>query len=467
MTKTQIHFPEDFIWGAATSAYQIEGAWDKAGKGLSIWDTFSHTPGNIDNGDTGDVACDHYHRWQEDIEIMKEIGLNAYRFSISWPRILPAGRGQVNQAGLDFYDRLIDGLLEAGIDPFVTLYHWDLPQVLQDEGGWAVRSTAEAFANYADIISLRLGDRVQHWITHNEPAVVMLIGHVEGRHAPGIKDDIPTAFRVGHHLLLSHGWAVPIIRQNSSDAEVGITLNMNHTVPASKSLFDRQATRRKEGLWQRWFLDPLFGRGYPADVLADKLKAGQLTEPDLNYLQPGDLLTIAEPIDFVGLNHYFREVVRSEDVPVGENLPQTIFQPEKDDIHWTEMGWEIYPDGLYHDLGRLYFEYQVSKIYVTENGCSFSDGPDSRGRIRDERRTEYLRRYLMAAHRAIQAGIPLAGYFVWSLLDNFEWAFGYDQRFGIVWVDFESKERLRKDSSHFYSQVIDENGFSAPDRERS
>jgi len=454
-------FPENFLWGAATASYQIEGAWSEDGKGLSIWDTFSHTPGKVQNGDTGDVACDHYHRWPEDIRLMGEIGLQAYRFSVSWSRLLPEGRGPVNPAGLDFYDQLVDGLMEAGITPFVTLYHWDLPQALQDEGGWAARSTAEAFVTYADILSRRLGDRVKNWITHNEPAVVVIAGNIEGRHAPGIQH-LPTALRVSHHLLLSHGWAVPVIRQNSPASEVGITLNMAYRVPASPSLADLHANRKSDGLWGRWYLDPLYGRGYPADILADKIQAGQISESDIEYIQEGDLQAIAVPTDFIGLNHYTREVARSREIVEEENLPRTVFQAEKDDIHWTEMGWEVYPEGLYQILGRLYFEYQVPKIYITENGCSYSDGPDTSGRIADHRRTAYLRGYLTAAHRAIEAGVPLAGYFAWSLLDNFEWAFGYAQRFGIIWIDFETQERLRKNSSYFYSQVIAENSLPHP-----
>ena len=458
MTATNpTSFPEKFIWGAATASYQIEGAWNEDGRGPSIWDSFAHTPGKVDNGDSGDVACDHYHRWREDVRLMSEIGLKAYRFSISWPRLFPEGRGAVNQAGLAFYDRLVDALLEAGILPFVTLYHWDLPQALEEEGGWTARSTAEAFAAYADAASQRLGDRVKHWITHNEPAVVTIGGFIQGWHPPGIRH-LPSALRASHHLLLSHGWAVPILRHNSPGAEVGITVNINHLVPASRSPADLRAHRHEDGLWTRWFVDPLFGRGYPADMLADFMDSRQATTDDFDYLQPEDLMAIAAPTDFTGLNYYNRKVVRSEDVPEEQNLPPAVIQPEKDSPHWTEMDWEIYPDGLHAVLCRLAFEYQVPKIYVTENGCSFSDGPDASGRIADQRRTAYLRSHLAAAHRAIQAGVPLAGYFVWSLMDNFEWARGFGQRFGIVWVDFETQARRRKDSSFFYSQAIAENG---------
>ncbi len=450
MTKT-FDFPADFVWGAATSSYQIEGAWDEDGKGESIWDRFSHTPGRIKDGDTGDVACDHYHRWAEDVALMETLGLHAYRFSVSWPRVLPAGRGAVNPAGLDFYDRLVDGLLEAGIEPFVTLYHWDLPQALQDEGGWSVRTTAEAFVEYADVLSRRLGDRVTHWITHNEPAVTVYMAHLYGQHAPGVQD-MATALRVSHHLLLSHGWAVEVLRRNSPSAEVGVTLNVNYTVPASPSPADADLARRHDGMWYRWFLDPLAGRPYPADVVADYVAAGVEPPAELGVVQPGDMETIAAPIDLMGLNYYRREVFR--DATAAGNLPRIVFEWPQSGADWTEMGWEIYPEGLYHVLMRLHHEYQMPKLYVTENGCSFSDGPEEDGRVHDQRRTDYLARHFAAAARAIEHGAPLAGYFVWSLLDNFEWAHGYSQRFGVIWVDFETGERIPKDSAWWYQRFI-------------
>jgi beta-glucosidase len=454
----RITFNEDFLWGAATAAYQIEGAWKEDGKGESIWDRFSHTPGKIKNGDTGDLACDHYRRWPEDLAIMQELGLRAYRFSVSWPRILPVGRGDVNQAGLDFYSRFVDELLGAGIIPFVTLYHWDLPQKLQDEGGWTVRPTAEAFVEYADVLSCHLGDRVTHWITHNEPSVVAYNGHLDGQHAPGVRD-MTAAVRVSHHLLLSHGWSVPIIRQNSPGAQVGITLNINLDVPASPSRADVQAQRQVDGAHYRWFLDPIHGRHYPADVVAELIASGHLAPDGMTFCQEGDLEAIAAPTDFLGVNYYRRNVIRNRSVPDPENLPQTVFAAPKDDINWTEMDWEVYPDGLYQILCRLYFEYRVPKIYITESGCSYSDGPDENGRIHDQRRIDYLHAHFAAARRAMDNGVPLAGYFVWSLLDNFEWAFGYSQRFGIVWVDFETQRRISKDSALWYKQVIAENGF--------
>ncbi|MBN1179499.1 MAG: beta-glucosidase [Anaerolineae bacterium] len=450
MTET-FDFPAGFVWGAATSSYQIEGAWDEDGKGESIWDRFSHTPGRVRDGDTGDVACDHYHRWAEDVALMQALGLQAYRFSVSWPRILPAGRGAVNPAGLDFYDRLVDGLLDAGIEPFVTLYHWDLPQALQDEGGWPARSTAEAFVEYADVLSRRLGDRVTHWITHNEPAVTAYTAHFHGAHAPGVRD-MATALRVAHHLLLSHGWTVELLRRNSPGAEVGITLNVNYSVPASPGAADANLARRHDGMWYRWFLDPLVGHGYPADVVADRVAEGALPPEGLDVVHPGDMAAIAVPIDFMGVNYYRREVFR--DRAAAGNLPQVVFEPPQSAPAWTEMGWEIYPEGLYHVLRRLHQEYQMPKLYVTENGCSFSGGAGADGRTNDRRRIDYLAGHFAAAAQAIAHGAPLAGYFVWSLFDNFEWAHGYAQRFGIVWVDFETGERIPKESALWYQRFI-------------
>jgi beta-glucosidase len=451
----KISFPLGFVWGAATASYQIEGAWNEDGKGESIWDRFSRTPGKVRNGDTGDVACDHYHRWADDIALMKGLGLQAYRFSVAWPRILPTGRGLVNTPGLDFYSRLVDGLLEADITPYVTLYHWDLPQALQDEGGWEVRSTAEAFIEYTDAISRRLGDRVKNWITHNEPAVVAFVGNWNGEHAPG-KKDLDTAIKVSHHVLLSHGWAVPIIRQNSPGSEVGITLNINLLQPASPSPADYHAFRFGDGIWTRWFLDPIMGRHYPLDVLSSGKKWGLLSDDQMLYVQDGDLDAIAAPIDFLGLNYYNRNLARAN---VPNNAPQTVFQAPKNPDNWTEMDWEIYPDGLYQTLMRLYVEYQVPKIYITENGASYSTAPNGNGRVPDQRRLNYLRSHFAATQQAIGCGAPVAGYFVWSLMDNFEWAFGYAQRFGIVWVDFETQQRIPKDSALWYKQVVAANGF--------
>ena len=449
----KIKFPENFIWGAATASYQIEGAWDAHGKGESIWDRFSHTPGKVERGDTGDVANDHYHLWRKDIGIMKKLGLQAYRFSTAWPRILPKGRGRVNQKGLDFYSKLVDGLLAANITPFVTLYHWDLPQALEEEGGWTVRSTAEAFVEYTEAISKTLGDRVKNWITLNEPACSAWLGYDSGEHAPGLTD-LSRAIPASHHLLLAHGWAVPVIRRNSPNAEVGITLNSNWSVPASNSAMDLDAVRQGDGKWVRWFSDPVYGRGYPADVAADFERQDAL--PNMNFIHSGDMRAISAPMDFLGINYYNRGVVRVNDP---KNDPQKVFSSPKTPENWTEMDWENYPDGLANVLSRYYFHYQPLKMYVTENGASYSTPPTAEGNVPDELRTLYYRTHIAASYRALQAGVPLAGYFAWSLMDNFEWAKGYAQRFGIVWVDFNTQERIIKDSGKWYKGVIKKNGF--------
>lgn len=448
------NFPAGFLWGSATASYQIEGAVNEDGRSESIWDRFSHTPGKVLNGDTGDVACDHYHRWRDDVALMKSLGLKAYRFSVAWPRILPNGAGEVNQKGLDFYSALVDELLAAGITPFVTLYHWDLPQVLQDAGGWPERATCAAFVEYADVVSRHLGDRVKNWITHNEPWCVSFLSHQIGEHAPGWKDDWMAAFRAAHHVLLSHGQAVPVIRANSAGAEVGITLNFSWVEAASSAAADQMAARWADGYSNRWFIDPVYGRRYPADMVEAFTTAGLLPN-GLDFVQPGDMDVIATQTDFLGVNYYTRDVVkaRSAETPLPEPAREVATLPR------TEMDWEVYPDGLYKLLCRLYFDYDIPKLYVTENGCSYGDGPGADGAVHDRRRTEYLRSHFLAVHRAMLAGAPVQGYFVWSLLDNFEWAKGYTQRFGIVWVDYNTQQRIPKDSALWVKQVIANNGF--------
>lgn len=460
MPQSKITFPEKFLWGAATAAYQIEGAWNEDGRGESIWDRFAHTPGNITNGDSGDVACDHYHRWLEDIHLMKEMGLQAYRFSISWPRVLPTGRKYINQTGLDFYSQLVDGLLKAEIAPMITLFHWDLPQALQDEGGFASRTTAEAFVAYADLITKRLGDRVKYWVTHNEPSVFAFVGHDLGRHAPGLnRRDL--ALRVAHHLLLSHGWTIPVVRQNSPGAQVGIALNTNFSQPASASIYDYRAWQYGYGIWTRWLLDPLYGRGYPADLVDYAIQKRLLPPEGLVFVEDGDLAVIASQTDFLGVNYYTRQIARDRNVPPDQNLPPTVFQIPKNDHDWQEMeDWEVYPDGLFNILTWLHFEYQPPRLYITENGASWSDIPDGTGRVKDLRRINFLQRHFIAAHRAIQIGVPLKGYFVWSLMDNLEWGYGFTKRFGLIWVDFKTQRRLLKDSALWYRRVISENAIS-------
>jgi len=450
----KIVFPENFLWGAATASYQIEGAWNKHGKGESTWDRFTHTPGKIRDNQTGDVADDHYRLWKKDVGLMKKIGLKAYRFSISWPRVLPAGRGKVNQKGLDFYSHLVDALLEADITPFITLNHWDLPQVLEDEGGWPSRSIAEAYVDYANLISRTLGDRVKNWITHNEPAVIAWMGYSTGQHAPGLEDHA-LGVRAAHHLLVSHGWAVPVIRRNSPNSEVGITLDISWRTPASNSRADLDLVRQDDGKWFRWFADPLYGRGYPSDKIADFTEMGALPK-GMDFVQPGDMDVIATPMDFIGMNYYSRTVYRANG---SDNDPQLLFSQPRTPENWTEMGWENHPDGLTNILGRVYFHYQPRKVYITENGASYSTPPNETGKVPDVLRTSYLRTHFVAMHRAIQMGIPLAGYFLWSLMDNFEWSHGFTQRFGIIWVDYETQKRTLKDSARWYKNVIKKNGF--------
>jgi beta-glucosidase len=452
-----LSFPADFVWGSATSAYQVEGAWNEDGKGESIWDHFDHQPGHIHDGSTGDVACDHYHRWRDDIALMRSLGILAYRFSINWPRVLPAGRGPVNARGLDFYSRLVDGLLEAGITPFITLYHWDLPQALQDAGGWPARATAAAFVELAEAVSGRLGDRVQHWVTINEPWCVCFLGHLTGEHAPGLKNDWPASLLAAHHVLLGHGWAVPVLRRNSPGAQVGIVLNPAQAVAASPSVYDHEALRHFDGYFNRWFLDPLYGRPYPPDMVADYQAQGRLPAEGLGFVRPGDAVAIAAPTDFLGLNYYSRSIVR--DTAASQNLPPAVVR----EPHETEMGWEVYPGALVDLLVRVQRDYKPAAIYITENGASYSDGPAADGRIHDRRRLDYLRSHLRAAHRALELGVPLKGYFAWSLMDNFEWAWGYAQRFGLVWVDFATQERRPKDSALWYRDVIARNRLSPDD----
>ncbi len=444
-----IQFPTGFLWGSATASYQVEGAWQEGGKGESIWDRFSHTPGKIQAGDTGDVACDHYHLWRDDIALMRALGLKAYRLSIAWPRILPTGHGKVNPVGLDFYSRLVDELLAAGIRPFVTLYHWDLPQTLQDRGGWPARSTAEAYVEYAEAVARRLGDRVHDWMTFNEPWVSAFMGYEWGIHAPG-HSDRHEAFAAAHHLLLAHGWAVPVIHRDSPGSQVGIVLNLSPHHPASPSTADALAARLGDAKNNRWFLDPLVGRGYPED-LRDALGLS------LDFVQSGDLAAIATPGDFLGVNYYTRTIHRSDAIPETANKPRTLFPNPNP----TTMGWEVYPEGLYELLTRLKAEYPFPAYYVTENGAAYPDQVGADGQVDDPLRVAYLRAYFAQAARALAAGVPLRGYFVWSLMDNFEWAYGYSQRFGLVYVDYKTLHRTPKTSARWYSRVIRENAVEA------
>jgi beta-glucosidase len=455
-------FPEDFLWGVATSSFQIEGATDAEGRGESIWDRFCTQPGAVKDGTDGSVACDHYNRYPADVQMMADLGMQSYRFSIAWPRVLPRGYGAVNEPGLAFYDRLVDALLEKGIRPFVTLYHWDMPQALQDAGGWPARDTAKAFAEYADVVSRRLGDRVNDWITHNEPWCISVLGHQNGEHAPG-HTSLDETLRTSHHLLLSHGWSVPVIRRNVPGADVGITLNLLPGGPASPSAADEAAWRHLDGTFNRWFLDPLYSRGYPEDIVQDYLDQGELTSKTLPFVEPGDMEAIATPTDFLGINYYSRAVVRSDKIPEAENLPVELQVPP--DAERTDMDWEVYPKGLYDLLMDVHKTYEPPVLYVTENGAAYAQGPDETGAIDDQQRLRYLRDHFIAARAAIAEGAPLAGYFVWSLMDNFEWAHGYEKRFGIVWVDYETLERTPKASALWYRDVIGRNGLAAEEGE--
>ncbi len=428
-------FPSKFVWGAATAAYQIEGAWNEDGKGESIWDRFSHTPGMISDRSTGDTACDHYHRWQQDIALMQHIGLQAYRFSTAWTRVLPSGRGKTNPAGLDFYDRLVDGLLAAGIEPYLTLYHWDLPQALQDAGGWANRDTAYLFADYAALMVKRLGDRVRCWTTFNEPGVVVNEGHLSGEHAPGIKDR-RTAYQVAHHLLLAHGLAVQAMRAIQPGLQAGIVLSQWMVDAASGRPQDQEAANN---FWQQHetlYLDAIFKAHYPPHLY-------ELLGADFPSVQPGDLALISQRLDYLGINSYSRHLIsaegRMEQVPGSE---------------YTAMGWEVCAPALRRLLNKLNAEYSLPPVYITENGAAFKDEIGADGSIHDEQRLDYLRQHITQVGLAIQDGVDVRGFFAWSLLDNFEWAHGYSKRFGMVYVDYESQQRTFKDSAAWYRQLI-------------
>ena len=437
-----IGFPADFTIGAATAAYQIEGAVAEDGRGESIWDRFTHTPGTIADGQTGDIACDHYHRWRDDIALMKQLNLNAYRFSIAWPRIVPEGRGKVNEAGLAFYDRLVDGLLEAGIAPFVTLYHWDLPQLLQDEGGgWLRRGVVDDYLAYVDVVTRRLGDRVRNWTTFNELWTFTWWGYAFGEDAPGLKLGAKGALAAGHHALLAHGKAVPLIRENAPGTKVGIVLDLNASTPASGRPADIAATRRFDGCQNRWYLDALFRGAYPGDMLE---LYGELT-PDI---RGGDMAAIAAPIDYLGVNVYRRSVIAD-----GADVPPVNFTRIKPPGVYTTMGWEVYPPALYDILAYVQANYAPGDLYITENGAAFTDdvGPD--GAIVDMERARYMVAHLEQAARAIQAGIPLKGYFAWTLMDNFEWACGFSQRFGLIHVDYETQRRRVKLSGEIFAEI--------------
>ncbi len=445
-----MQFPEGFLWGTGTSAYQIEGAVHEDGRSPSIWDTFCRTEGKVKNGDTGDVACDHYHRYEEDLDLMARLGLKSYRFSVAWPRVLPDGSGRVNQKGLDFYKRIAEGCLQRGIRPMITLYHWDLPQVLQDKGGWANRDVVEQFAALTDVTVRALGDLVPDWITHNEPWVAGVLGYSWGVHAPGLKDEW-TSLQAIHHMLLSHGRSVQAFRAVApKESRIGIVYNMGHIYPVSESEEDRQAAWLADGLNHRWFADPVLKGSYPAEIVAYyETKHGPLT-----FMQPGDPEIMAQPIDFVGLNMYSCGHVGHD--PAGGELPVKWY-PGKEPK--TAMDWEIAPESLNDLLLHVKSLYGDIPLIVTENGAAFDDVVGAGGQVEDPDRVAYLHDHIAACGRAIQAGVNLQGYFVWSLMDNFEWAEGYAKRFGIIHVDYESLKRTPKQSFWFYRDVIARNGL--------
>jgi beta-glucosidase len=461
-----LRFPPKFLWGTATSAYQIEGAAFEDGRGPSIWDTFSHTPGRVHNDDNGDRAADHYHRYREDVQLMAELGLRAYRFSVAWPRVQPQGRGPANQRGLDFYRRLVDRLLEAGIEPWLTLYHWDLPQALDDAGGWPERDTAERFADYAQLVYGALHDRVRYWTTHNEPFCASFVSYGSGRHAPGRRDGA-AAIRAAHHLLLSHGLATQAMRAANPDNQLGITLNLYPVRALSESAEDAEVARRVDGIQNRLFLDPVLRGSYPGDVLAD-------VEPisGLAHLRPGDEAVMAAPIDVLGVNYYQPHVVSAVPAVEGDREFEATFpgvvgvRPVQQDGPRTANGWSVDAGGLLDLLTGLHTSYRPIPLVVTENGAAFDDYADPEGDVHDPDRIHFLEGHFRAAHQALQQGVDLRGYFVWSLLDNFEWQDGYSKRFGLVYVDFPTQRRVLKDSARWYRDVIARGGLANGRKDR-
>jgi beta-glucosidase len=433
-------FPSDFLWGAATAAYQIEGAWNEEGKGESIWDRFSHTPGKIRDGDTGDVACDHYHRYRDDIALMRQLGLKAYRFSISWPRVIPNGWGAINPAGLDFYDRLVDELLAANIQPFVTLYHWDLPQALQDRGGWGNRDMCGYFADYAALMARRLGDRVRHWATFNEPMGIAFAGHHSGEHAPGLRNE-KLAVQVAHHLLVAHGMAVQAMRGIDARLNAGIVIDAWPIDCMTDTEEDRAFAEMMWQTYPAWFFGPLFRACYPPVAL-------QMYGDKAPDVRPGDMALVSQRLDFLGINTYSRLVVQNGQV----------IKPVPGSEH-TEMDWEIHAPAMRRMLVRIMRDYAPPPIYITENGAAFADEVSPDGCVHDPRRIAYLQDHFTQARLAMNDGVELRGYFVWSLLDNFEWSNGYSKRFGLMHVNYATQQRTLKDSAKWYAQVIARNGL--------
>ncbi len=449
MIKRERTLPKNFVWGTASSSFQIEGTVPGDGRGTSIWDDFCAQPGKIIDGSDGLIACDHYRLWQQDIELLAELGAQSYRFSIAWPRIIPNGRGSINQAGLDFYKSLIDGLLEKNITPWATLYHWDLPSALESRGGWRNRDTALAFADYAAVVVEQLKDRVGHWITHNEPWCVAVLSHRTGEHAPGLKDPL-ASLKSAHHVLLSHGLAMTRIRELAKDAKAGITLNLSPGYPANpQSLADQQAVKKFDGDLNRWYLDPLFRASYPQDMMELHEQEGVLGAKGWDFIQADDLKMIAQPLDFLGVNYYSRALIGEQ----GREKSSDRSDPKR----YTSMGWEVYPQGLQDLFVRLAAEYPAPAYYITENGAAYDDQIAADGQVHDQHRVSFFAQHLDQVAQICERGIPLLGYFAWSIMDNFEWAYGYAKRFGIVYVDYTTQERIPKASYKWLKEVISAN----------
>lgn len=433
-------FPVDFLWGTATASYQVEGAAWEDGRGPCIWDTFARTPGKVFHGHNGDIACDQYHRYAEDVGLMKKLGVQMYRFSIAWPRVFPEGCGSQNPKGFDYYHKLTDALLEAGIQPAVTLYHWDLPQKLEDEGGWPVRDMAYRYADYAKVVFDELGDKVKFWITLNEPHCSAMGGYGQGWHAPG-RCNMQDGYSAIHHLNLGHGLAVQAYRQGGGDGRIGTTIDLATWRPATNTPEDIEAADRAKDLKTRMFLNPIYGRDYPQR----HLDAREVTMP----VKDGDAEIMAQPIDFIGVNMYHEYPVAWDDSEPQKWRIEPCYQQE------TAMGWPICPDGLYRLLKGITEEYDKPPLYITENGCAWDDMLNDEGdRCHDPQRIDYIRRHMSACLDAIESGVDLRGYFVWSFIDNFEWAYGYSKRFGIVYCDYVDQRRVPKDSYYWYRDVI-------------
>jgi len=451
-SSSDIPFPKGFFWGAATAAYQIEGAWKEDGKGESIWDRFSHTPGKIKNGETGDLACDSYHRWREDIALVRAMNLNSYRFSISWPRIQPAGSGPANFKGVDYYSSLVDALLEARIRPFVTLYHWDLPQALEDAGGWPNRDTASRFADYVDVVARALGDRVSDWMLFNEPSAVIDLGYLEGTHAPGRKS-LLDFLRASHTVNLAQGAGFRALKSTRPSARVGTAFSMSACEPATNSEEDKLAAERAHAITNLWFLEPALNGRYP-EALAF------LPETAMG-IKSGDLDKMRAPLDFIGINLYYRTIAAALGVMERLSHTQQWLFPVKttggQQGPKTSNGWEVWPQAMYDMVMRISRDFNRPQIEITESGCAYNDGPDASGMIRDARRVEYHRQYLQSLARAIADGADVRGYHAWSLIDNFEWAEGFSQRFGLAYVDFKTQQRTIKESGRWYAKVAAEN----------